>query len=203
MVGSQPLFSRTAVVLIGYQKDYFGRDGKLHGVIQASSDSVLRNTLKIINSLKDTSVLFIETPIIFTKDYSELLEPSGILKVIKDVQAFKMGDKGSETIPEITQFGDRIIQIPGKRGLNAFAGTCLEELLKRERVTDVVLCGAVTSVCIDSTGRAAHELGFRVHQLEDCTCGRTQAEQDQYCQEIFPLYASVTKTDDVIDQISS
>ena len=42
----------------------------------------MRNTERLVNALKHTSVLFVETPIIFTKDYNELIEPSGILKVI-------------------------------------------------------------------------------------------------------------------------
>jgi nicotinamidase-related amidase len=199
--GKRP-FERTAVIMIGYQHDYFGKDGKLHAVIEASSESVLNNTKKIIHTLKESSVLMIETPIIFTQDYSELVEPSGILKVIKDVQAFRAGHPGADTIPDIAEHGERILQVPGKRGLNAFTGTCLEMLLKSEKITDVVLCGAVTSVCIDSTGRAAHERGFRVHQVSDCTCGRTVAEQDQYCREIFPLYASVRTTDDILNDIT-
>lgn len=52
-------FARTAVIMIGYQHDYFGADGKLHKVIEASSGQVLKNTLKIIEALKDTSVLMI------------------------------------------------------------------------------------------------------------------------------------------------
>jgi nicotinamidase-related amidase len=197
------VFGQTAIILIGYQHDYFGEDGKLHAVIDASSDKVLKNTLRIIDALIDTSTIFVETPIIFTEDYRELVEPSGILKVIKDVQAFKAGDPGAETIPELKRYGSRILHVPGKRGLNAFTGTCLEGLLKMEKVTDVVLCGAVTSVCIDSTGRAAHERGFRVHQLSDCTCGRTQAEQEHYCKDIFPLYADVTTTDAMLEAVKT
>jgi len=126
-----------------------------------------------------------------------------ILKVIKDTQAFKAGDPGAETIPELKGYGSRILHVPGKRGLNAFTGTCLEGLLKMEKVTDVVLCGAVTSVCIDSTGRAAHERGFRVHQLSDCTCGRTEAEQKHYCEDIFPIYANVTTTDAMLEAVKA
>lgn len=196
-------YARTAVIMIGYQHDYFGSDGKLRHVIEASSGSVLTNTLKIIDTLKDTSTMLIETPIVFTKDYSELVEPCGILKVIKDVQAFKAGDPGAETIPELKKYGARILRMHGKRGLNAFTGTNLEGLLMMEKITDVVICGAVTSVCIDSTARAAHERGFRVHLLSDCTCGRTPADQDHYCNHIFPLYADVTTTDAMLVAITA
>merc|ERR1719159_1030756 len=114
VVGERP-FARVAVIMIGYQRDYFGKDGKLHAVVEASSDAVLANTLKLVAALDKTPALFIETPIIFTKDSRELIEPSGILKIIKDVGAFAAGQAGSETIPEIKALGDRVIQIPGKR----------------------------------------------------------------------------------------
>ena len=55
----------------------------------------------------------------------------------------------------------------------------------------MVVCGAVTSICIDSTGRAAHERGYRVTILSDCTASRTPYEQEFYCENIFPLYANV------------
>jgi nicotinamidase-related amidase len=115
----------------------------------------------------------------------------GILKTIKEVGAFKAGTKGSETIPELQRFGDRIIEIPGKRGLNAFSNTDLDRLLRDRGITDVVLAGTVTSICIDSTGRSAHERGFKVYILSDCTSARTNFEQDFYCEQIFPLYADV------------
>ena len=72
-----------------------------------------------------------------------------------------------------------------------------------ESVADVVLRGAVTRVCIDSTGRAAHERSFRVHRLSYCTSERTEADQSHYCNDVFPLYADVTTTDDVISRIKA
>jgi nicotinamidase-related amidase len=184
---------KTALILIGYQNDYFSPDGILHSVIEESSriTGILANTLELVERLLSTQVLLVSTPIIFTPDYSELVEPVGILKTIKEVGAFKAGTKGSETIPELQRFGDRIIEIPGKRGLNAFSNTDLDRLLRDRGITDVVLAGTVTSICIDSTGRSAHERGFKVYILSDCTSARTNFEQDFYCEQIFPLYADV------------
>lgn len=184
---------KTAVILIGYQNDYFAEDGILHAVIEEASRTtgVLENTLDLLEHLKPTEALMITTPIIFTPDYSELIDPVGILKVVKDVGAFRAGTRGSETIPELLAFGDRILEVPGKRGLNAFSNTDLGETLKKNGITDVVLAGAVTSICIDSTGRAAFERGYKVIMLNNCTSGRTMVEQGFYCDKIFPLYAEV------------
>ena len=81
--------------------------------------------------------------------------------------------------------------VPGKRGLNAFTHTALAQKLKEHGVTNVILAGTVTSICIDSTARTAVELGFNVTILSDCTSSRTPFEQTFYCEEVFPLYARV------------
>ena len=193
---------RTAVILIGYQHDYFGKDGILHQVIETDAQKVLTNTLDLLDTLKGTNTLIISTPIIFTPQYDELSEPVGILKAIKDVGAFCEGKKGSETIPEIKKYGDKILEVPGKRGLNAFSNTNLDKILQENNIEDFIISGVVTSICIDSTGRSAHEKGYKVHILGDCTCGRTEIEQNFYLENVFPLYAQVIDRKTLTNQLN-
>jgi nicotinamidase-related amidase len=193
----------TALVLIGYQNDYFSPTGILHGVIEESSKvtNVLANTVHLINCLASTPALIVTTPIFFTPNYEELIDPIGILKTIKDVGAFQAGTPGSETIKELEPFKDRILEVPGKRGFNAFINTNLHEILKQQEITNIVLAGAVTSICIDSTGRAAHEKGYYVTILSDCTSARTVLEQEFYCSGIFPLYAEVVTHSELLKRM--
>ncbi|WP_414565217.1 MULTISPECIES: cysteine hydrolase family protein [unclassified Anabaena] len=184
---------KIALILIGYQNDYFSPDGILYRVVEESSKvtNVISNTVHLLECLFSTSALIVTTPIFFTPNYEELIEPIGILKTIKEVNAFQMGTLGSETIKELIPFQKRILEVPGKRGFNAFINTNLGEILKERGITEVVLAGAVTSICIDSTGRSAHEKGYHVTILSDCTSARTVFEQEFYCSNIFPLYAEV------------
>lgn len=181
----------TALLLIGFQNDYFAPDGILHSVIEESSKATkaVENTVQLLRSLVETPMATIATPIFFTRNYEELGEPIGILKVIKDVRAFQGGTKGAEMIEELIPFRDKILEIPGKRGFNAFMRTNLNEVLRQKQITHLVLAGAVTSICIDSTGRAAHEQGYQVSMLSDCTSARTVFEQEFYFENVFPLYA--------------
>ena len=192
--------SKTALLLIGYQNDYFAKDGILASVIEESSrvSGVLKNTLALLENFGSEFGLVVTTPIIFTRDYSELDNPVGILKTIKEVGAFKSGETGSETIEELNRFEDLIHEIPGKRGLNAFSNTDLEKLLMSHDVEQLVLAGTVTSICIDSTGRHAAESGYEVTVLSDCTSGRTVFEQDFYCESIFPLYGNVLTSSELV-----
>jgi nicotinamidase-related amidase len=181
---------KTALILIGFQNEYFTPQGTLYGFL-SGSDKVLANTVGMVERLRLTPLLIVDTPIYFTPDYNELVEPTGILKTIKELGAFKLGTKGSERLHEIRQFGERIVEVPGKRGLNAFSNTDLDGLLRRKGITSVVLAGVKTSVCIDSTGRSAYERGYKVLVLSDCTAGNDDFEQKFYCEKIFPLYADV------------
>ncbi len=192
--------TRTALILIGYQNDYFAEDGILKGAIEESvkTNRILENTDKLLDAVTPTEMTIIDTPIHFTDDYSELINPVGILKIIQDVGAFKADTKGSETIENVSRLGDRRLTVPGKRGLNAFSNTDLDAVLEDRSIEHIVLAGAVTSICIDSTGRAAHERGQAVTILSDCTAARTNFEQDFYCENIFPLYASVLSLDEFL-----
>lgn len=196
---------QTSLVLIGYQNDYFSNDGILHEMIEDSSqvEAVLTNTISLIDRLKSSDVLIVSTPIIFTPDYSEILDPVGILKSIKEMGAFKAGNEGSETVTELSKFGDRILVVPGKRGLNAFSNTKLKNLFEERGIINVILAGVVTSLCIDSTGRAAYEYGYKVSILSDCTSGRTDTEQKFYCETIFPLYAEITDSNKFMNSLGA
>ena len=186
-----------AIILIGLQNDYFSDDGILKEVVEESSkvSNIIENIINLVESIENT--LIISTPIIFSEDYNELVEPVGILQTIKEVGAFKKGTKGAETIDQIKAFGDKIIEIPGKLGLNAFANTSLEETLSSKNIEEVILAGTVASICIDSTGRSAHEKGFKVTMLSDCISGRTVFEKDFYCENVYPLYANITTSDKI------
>lgn len=186
-------YKQTALILVGYQNDYFAKNGILRGVVEEPGrvDEVLEKTLALIKRLAPTEASILSTPIVLTPDYRALASPVGILHTIKESGAFAAGTPGAQTIPELTAFGDRIQYVKGKVGFNAFSDTLLDDVLKEKGIRQVLLAGMVTSLCIDSTGRAAYERGYSVTVLSDCTSARTPIEQAYFCSSVFPLYGSV------------
>jgi nicotinamidase-related amidase len=197
--------NKTALILIGFQRDYFDPEGILYSVVEESHrvSGTLANTINIIEAYKDSSMLMVNTPIVFSETYNELNNPIGILKTIREVQAFKSGTTGAETIDEITSFGDRILEVPGKRGFNAFSNTELDRILRERGIETVLIAGCVTSICVNATALQAFESGFDVMVLSDCTSGRTPIEQDFFCENVFPLFARVCASEDILDQSSA
>ena len=186
-------YENLAIILVGYQNDYFAKSGVLRGVIEEPGrvDEVLENSMNLIRLLADTKALIISTPIVLESSYRALSNSSGILDKIKESGAFSVGTFGAENIPELAEFGDRVTYVSGKVGFNAFSKTDLENTLAKSDIKEVWVCGMVTSLCIDSTGRAAYERGYKVSIVEDCSSARTALEHNFYCQNVFPLYGSV------------
>ena len=127
----------------------------------------------------------------------------GILNAIKESGAFKRGTPGADTIPELLAFGDRIEYVTGKVGFNAFSDTRLADVLAERGIKDVLVAGMVTSLCIDSTGRAAYERGYNVTILSDCTSARTETEQRFFCENVFPLYGCTKTSHEVLAELTS
>ena len=193
----------TAIILVGYQNDYFAQNGILRGVVEEPNrvDNVLANSLAFIRAVANTPITIIATPIVLEPDYRALANSVGILDTIKTSGAFKAGTPGADTIPELLALGDRITYVTGKVGYNAFSNTELENVLTHRGIKNVLVAGMITSLCIDSTGRAAYERGYNVRILSDCCSARTRIEQDFFCQNIFPLYGGVLDSKQAIDQL--
>jgi nicotinamidase-related amidase len=82
-----------------------------------------------------------------------------------DAPFFRPGTPGTEIHPLVAPTGDEIVL--EKHEPNSFIETGLQEVLIEEDVTELVIVGMMSSMCIDSTTRAASEFGFDVTVVSD------------------------------------
>ena len=196
--------SPAALLLLGFQNDFFHPDGALYAAVEQSvvESNVLANAIEAVERAIDCGVPVFNLPLLYSPDYSELRNPVGLLAQIRDIGAFRRGSPGAQVVPEILAFDEKVTTLHGKTGFNAFFGTQLEETLIATGIERVGVAGIVTSVCVDSTARASAECGFRTTVLSDCTAGKTKVEQDFYCENVFPSYAEVLTAEEWIQDLS-
>lgn len=85
----------------------------------------------------------------------------------------------------------------------AFTGTDLEEYLKGEGVTQVVITGVATGSGVESTARHAHELGFNVTLATDAMTDMSAATHDHSVQNVFPAIGETGTTAEVLALLAS
>jgi len=77
------------------------------------------------------------------------------------------GEPGNEIVPALAPAsGEPVIVKPGK---GAFYATGLDELLRAQRITHLLLAGVTTEVCVQTTMREANDRGYDCLLVEDAT----------------------------------
>jgi nicotinamidase-related amidase len=183
--------SRTAVVLIEYQNDFTSEGGALHGAVQASMEAtgMLGNTREVIDAARPSGATIIHAPIQFAAGYGEITDhPYGILKGVVDSTAFVKGSWGASIVPDVAP-ADGDIVLEGKRGLDAFASTNLDFILRSKGITTIALGGFLTNCCVESTMRSAYERGYEVITLTDCVAGTSAEEHENAIKFDYPMFS--------------
>ena len=181
----------TAVVLIEFQNDFASDGGALHGAVEGVMDStnMLGNAKKLADEARAAGATIIHAPISFADGYHEITDhPYGILAGVVDNKAFVKGTWGAEIVQDLAPQADDIV-IEGKRGLDTFASTNLDFILRSKGIETVALGGFLTNCCVESTMRSAYEKGFDVVTLTDCVAATSQAEHENAIQYDYPMFS--------------
>ncbi len=182
---------KTALVLIEYQNDFTSEGGALHDGVKGvmASSNMLENTKETIAKAREMGATVIYAPITFQPGYYEISEhPYGILKGVVDSNAFVKDTWGAAIVDDVApQEGDIVVE--GKRGLDTFASTNLDFILRSRGIETIALGGFLTNCCVESTMRTGYEKGFNVITLTDCTACLSEEEQRAATEKTYPMFS--------------
>jgi len=193
----------TALVLIEYQNDFTSEGGVLHGAVSEVMDKtgMLANTREVVDAARSAGATVMHAPITFAEGYHEISShPYGILKGVVDGKAFIKGSWGAAIVDELAP-ADGDIVIEGKRGLDTFASTNLDFILRSKGITTIVLGGFLTNCCVESTMRSGYENGYKVITLNDCVAGTSTEEHENALKYDFPMFSEPMAAADVIAEL--
>jgi nicotinamidase-related amidase len=125
------------------------------------------------------------------KGYREITsEPYGILKGVVDANAFVRGTWGAEIVDSLAPAPDDIV-VEGKRGLDTFASTNLDFILRSREIKTLAVAGFLTNCCVESTARTGYEKGFSIVALSDCAATLSEEEQRFTFEKNLPMFARI------------
>jgi nicotinamidase-related amidase len=110
------------------------------------------------------------------------------LKGVVDSNAFVKGSWGAQIVKDLEP-ADGDIVVEGKRGLDTFASTNLDFILRSKGIQQVVLAGFLTNCCVESTMRSAYERGYDVVTLTDCVAATSEPEHEAAIAFDYPMFS--------------
>jgi ureidoacrylate peracid hydrolase len=194
----------TAVVLIEYQNEFTTDGGVLHGAVAEVMDktNMLENTRQLVDAARAAGATIMHAPITFAAGYNELSKhPYGILKGVVDGSAFVKGSWGAAIVDSLAPLeGDIVVE--GKRGLDTFASTNLDFILRSKGITTIILGGFLTNCCVESTMRTGYENGYQVITLTDCTAATSVPEHENAISYDYPMFSKPMTAAEVIAEFA-
>jgi len=137
---------RKALLLIDIQNDYFpGGRSEL-----AEPEKALRTAETVLKRFREKALPVIHIQHINVREGASFFLPGTEGCLIHERLAPAEGE-------------DVIV----KHAPNSFFNTRLSTIIEEKRITELVVCGMMTHMCVDTTVRAAKDLGISVTLLED------------------------------------
>jgi ureidoacrylate peracid hydrolase len=195
----------TALLLIEYQNDFTSEGGALHQGVKAvmQSTNMLANSVQAANQARAAGVTVMFAPISFAKGYGEITpDPYGILKGVVDSNAFVRGTWGAAIADAISPAAEDIV-VEGKRGLDTFASTNLDFILRSRGIKTLAVAGFLTNCCVESTARTGYEKGFNIVALSDCAATLSDEEQQFTFKKNLPMFARILTHKEFLAELAS
>jgi nicotinamidase-related amidase len=177
-----------ALVIVDIQKDYF--PGGAHPL--EAPDAAAAEARRLLESFRAAGEPVVHVRHVWDDEDATFMRP---------------GTDGVEIHPEVAPLeGELVIT---KAYPNSFRETELEGELRARGIDELVVCGMMTSMCVDATVRAAVDLGFDTTVAHDAcaTCGLefdgrsvpAQAVHSAFLAALGDGYATIRATDDIAD----
>lgn len=180
---------KRALILVDIQKDYFeGGKGVLHEPEQAAA-----NAGKLIDRFRRN-----QEPVIYIRHIST--EEGAVL--------FLQDTAGTEIHPSVQPEEKDPIFV--KHVPDSFMAEGLTEYLEQNEIRQLVICGMMSHMCVDTTVRSAKARGYDVILPEDaCTtmdlewqekCYPAETVHNIYMASLIGTFAAICKTEEYLKQ---
>lgn len=177
---------KRAFLLIDIQNDYFpGGRMELAGAEEAGKNAAI-----LLKAAREREVPVIHVQHLSTRPGATFFIP---------------GTPGAEIHHTVAPDNETVVQ---KNYPNSFNSTNLQEILDKNGIDALIICGMMTHMCVDSTVRSAGDLGYRCTVAADACATRDLVWQGEtipaalvhgsFLSAMNGLFADVLNTEEII-----
>ncbi|MDO9378826.1 MAG: isochorismatase family cysteine hydrolase [Nocardioidaceae bacterium] len=189
--------STTAFIACHFENDVVGADGAFAPFFRTEIErrEVLSVAQRVLDGARQAGAQVVYTRVAFQAGHSDLVTNIPLLGVVAQQGSLLVDTPGTEIVDEVKPEAND--WTPTNPKVSAFASSDLDEKLRAAGIDTVVLFGVATNISVESTGRAAGDLGYRVIVVEDA-CSAASPEAHDATIASFGLLGEVASAADVL-----
>lgn len=201
----RPVSAGTALLVIDMQNAFCHADGSFATMTRSRGLSIrmcqdaVAGCGRLITAARNVAIPVIYTRYVYHSNYAD----GGVLLAkypeMREVGSLSAGSWDADIVDELApDDSDFVID---KSRYSAFYGTRLEPILHGLGVTDLVVCGVTTNVCVESTVREAAQKDYDVRVVADATGELTRDRHENALAILDYGFARVVTVEDVLVDI--
>ncbi|WP_052452596.1 cysteine hydrolase [Noviherbaspirillum autotrophicum] len=171
---------RSALLMIEFVNEWLNAAGKLR-FLMAHNESAFAASVeagkRALQCARAAGIDVIHATLKLSSDYRELGQAHfGLRGAIPKANTWTSNETGWQFHKDFTPQANEFV-VEGRTGASAFASSNLDVFLRNQGISRLYLAGYATHVCIESTMRHAHDIGYEPVIIEDATAAFTEAQQ--------------------------
>lgn len=171
---------KTAVLALHYQNEVLHPEGRIRvGVDDETVRArVIDGATRLLAGARQRRLPVYHVRIAFRPDYADCPANTPIFRRTVELGAVKEGEWGAEFLEGLQPASSPDEFVVTHQRISAFAGTCLDNLLRIKQINHLVIAGVATHSVVEHTVRDAVDRGYEVSIAADACAAGSQEFHD-------------------------
>ncbi len=189
---------KKALILIEYQNDWLAPTGGINSQFKDRDqfETALKNSQLVLTEARKRKMEVIYVTMTLEPSFKVLGQAQFGLRAMMPRYKSFLG-KQAEIFPPFKPQEDEFVVLQ-RTGSSAFGGSPLDSYLRNNKIDEIYLTGFALHLCVESTMRQAHDLGYTTHVIYDASSAFTKEQQTYFVNNIAPFYADPITTKDFL-----
>ncbi len=195
---AQEQTKRAALILMEYQNDWLAPTGSINGQFQDREqfETSLKNSKLVLAEARRRNMDIIYVTMTLEPSYKVLGQAKYGLRALMPQYKSFLGKQAEIYPPFQPKEGEYVVL--QRTGSSAFGGSSLDSYLRNNKIEEIYLMGYALHLCVESTLRQAHDLGYTTNVIYDASSAFTREQQTYFLKNIVNFYGHAMQTNDFL-----
>ncbi|MCW8128036.1 cysteine hydrolase [Microbulbifer halophilus] len=201
-----PVRDRSAIVFIEFQREWVSEAGRLRRLLVKDDghfQQAVDRAASLLASARAEGFRVAHAPLDLRRDPNYRLfgggrDVIGLRRAIPNAGTWT--DEGAEFVEPFVPRQDEFVAA-GRSGASVLKNSTLDPYLRNNDVRTLFLAGFATHVCVESTLREAHDLGYNAYLVSDACAAFEESQHEHVLDHVVHHFGGAVATDDLIAQM--